>query len=900
MRHTLKCSFLPLEKQKVFSYVVLVTLFVFLNPEDPHCLLHIIPGYIFMFTIRCLEAAPPKSENLVVLIWLESAFYPRFTRLAEHSPDGSVAPESNTSTFVTARSDGADIPVRDATTVNVADAEVVSSQMSMFRDIPSSLLSDASTGIVQDIKTFLAKPVAIQTGVLSTTDTVSTFTGVDVPYDVIQQTPFLDKIRGFVGIRATVVFRLQVNANRFQQGRYMLAWIPVGGALGTSAKTTGWIKAHTHSLTQRTQLPHVELDVNCDTSCTLVVPYVSSFSYFPVNSANSRYGSNGTVVIYPYSPLVAPTGSSTASYTLWVHFEDVILVAPTVPQSGRMLSLRKPKMHSEQEQQNEGVGPIGSALTKISKAGSVLSQVPLLSAFAQPVSWAADIASQAAYIFGWSKPSNLEHTSRMRQEIFPYNCSVEAADNAQPLSLFSRNAVEHCPGFSGTDIDELDFSNFLTIPSYIATVNWTTSSAAAASIYALPLSPASMVVTTSTSSNTVYNHTPVSFTQDLFTQWRGSFVVTFKFVKTEFHSGRLMFVYIPYTNAVGTPTVTYASTAYLHREIIDIRECNEVSFTVPYVSVVPYLNYNDIMGYLNIFVVDPLVAPSSVSTSVKILVEVSAAPDMEFAIPRFWNNSTVMNTTPQSGGFTSLKQTPDPCVSTRSTIGGSSMISDDNMSSRTCVGEKITSFRQLLKVPTGGFYTGTPVTGDIYYNVIPYAIPCADIPTTVVTYTTVRNDLIAILSTFFAVSRGGVRLRAFYDVGSPVTANQLVYPYVTNLGSSFNSVEWAYSAASDFNGLNINGAYTHQLCQPQDVSKIGGFDIQVPQYHSQYVRSNADHITYSTSGYTTQLAGGATKFGVSVKGTDNSTKTIRILRAAADDFNLGLFVSIPPMVYQTI
>jgi hypothetical protein len=785
----------------------------------------------------------------------------------------------------------------DSTTVNNADAETLQSEITFFRDIPSELLSSASTGIVQDIKTFLAKPVAIQSGVLSSSDTVSTFTPIDVPYDVIQLTPFLDKMKGFMGFRGNFVFRLQINGNRFQQGRYMLAWVPLAGADSSSTHAAGWYNSHTYTLTQRSQLPHVELDVCCDTSATFVVPFINAFTFYPINSASSKIASLGKVVIFPYVSVTAPTGSSTVSYTLWVHMEDVVLHAPTVPQSGRILSGRKSKQNaSESEQANAGVRPLSSGLRAISSGASLLTQIPLLSAFAAPVSWVADIASNVAWAFGYSKPLNLEHVTRVRREIFPYFPSVEAVDNAQPLSFFSRNMVESCEGFSGTDVDELAFANFLTIPSYFSTTSWSTSSTVGTSLKAFPLSPGSFYVQTTTSTNSLTNHTPMSLIQNFFTQWRGGFVFTFKFVKTEFHSGRLAVTFVPYCNAVGTPTVNLAATNFVHREIIDIRYANEVSFTVPYVAILPYLSSGDIMGYVNIFVVDPLVAPASVSSTISIISEVSATPDMEFAVPRTWNDLPLMNVTPQSGNFLSgLKPASDPCVETRSVIGNSKNIGDSHKSSTTCVGEKITSIRQLLKVPSVGYYTGVTANNSVFANIIPFAVSTGTIQTTTITYPVGASDAYSLFSSIFAVSRGGVRLKGVPDPTISVSAGQVSYPYIVSLGDSYS-----YASPYNFSTIDLSGSSSfnraiHTVMQPQDPGVIGGFDVSVPQYHSQFTRSNVSHLVFPGSTYQTSLTGGATKYGVSVRGNNYQTNPYFIARATSDDFNLGLFVSIPPV-----
>lgn len=74
----------------------------------------------------------------------------------------------------------------------------------------------------------------------------------------------------------------------------------------------------------------------------------------------------------------------------------------------------------------------------------------------------------------------------------------------------------------------------------------------------------------------------------LFSYWRGSIVFTFKIVKTNYHSGRLLFCAIPNDSSTSVD-VTISTSAYLNREIMDIREGAVYKVVVPYASLRPWL-----------------------------------------------------------------------------------------------------------------------------------------------------------------------------------------------------------------------------------------------------------------------------------------------------------------------
>jgi hypothetical protein len=246
--------------------------------------------------------------------------------LAENTNEMGADPSSHSNNF--AQSDqSAPGPVMNSTTTFTTDADAVTSSISHPQRINSLLTTSSSLEMDQTIKDFLAKPVALQTGVLSSTDTVSTFPSLLLPYGPLFDTMYKAKVSGFLGFRATMVFRLVINANRFQQGRYMLAFVPsCGSDILANAGNLRYL-AHTNTLVQRTQLPRIELDLACDTEGTLRIPYTSVQNFYPLRSTSlaTGFGSWGKAQVFPYSALVAPTGSATCPYTVFMHFENVEL-----------------------------------------------------------------------------------------------------------------------------------------------------------------------------------------------------------------------------------------------------------------------------------------------------------------------------------------------------------------------------------------------------------------------------------------------------------------------------------------------------------------------------------------------------------------------------------------------
>jgi hypothetical protein len=822
----------------------------------------------------------------------------------------SLPPEQNDNTTSSQRTDEEQSREQQATTAFVSDASVVKAEDSMISKVSSLFYKSSTDQYEQSIKTFFEKPVNIMSGNFSNGDSVSTFYTTPYslkysPHDFIK--PFTvrsTKLSGFLGFRATCVVRLVINATRFQQGRYMLAYIPSGGSSPASSKGQAWNIAHWNQKHQRTQLPRVEFDLNCDTEVELRIPYVSSANYVPtaaiITDTNYLYAT-GTFVIFPYKDLIVGSGSATAGFTMWQHFEDVELIGPATPQSGQMFTTKKrsKKSVSSQEQESNGLGPISSPLTAISKGFSSFAQVPGLSTYAGPASWVTERLAGCAKIFGFSRPHDISPAHRMVRSIVPYVGTVDNSDTSLPLSLSASNAVTQAEGFSGSNMDELDFKNIVSIYSYFKEIPMASASGQSGDLLgSWNLNPDHFWYQTTGVGGKLFNHyQPLAFVAQYFSLWRGSLRFRIKIVKTEFHSGRIAICFNPIEPGVTTTALSYANSDYLHREIVDLRYSSEIEFAVPFISSSPWKSVrgtDNNLGTIGIYTVDPLQAPSSVPGSIYFLCEVSGGPDFEFAVPR--NNTSLVpcfGVTPQSGKMFSSKN--DSCSIERVSIGASSEAVNIN-NSAFCIGESVTSFRSLLKtfslMLNQGSYDTTknivsflPFAWDYYYNNASPVIP------------NWNPDIYGTLCSIFAMSRGGVRWKFIEPLGPANSAtntlcgfttvsldqttgpiNQMIYE---GTGNYISPTEIFIGSSTGTRAFFQSGVGVHP-------------EVNVPQYHRYHSRSNLDHMCNTTYNYSTGIGNLSTRNFVEYYSTNNNPLSIP-MRAGSDDVNFGCFISIPPM-----
>jgi hypothetical protein len=334
-----------------------------------------------------------------------------------------------------------------------------------------------------------------------------------------------------------------------------------------------------------------------------------------------------------------------------------------------------------------------------------------------------------------------------------------------------------------------------------------------------------------------------------------------------------------------------AQTAFffLHRQIIDIRECNEFTFIVPFISVTPYKQSTQITGTLFVHILDPLVAPDTVSSSVGVILEHCMGADAEFAVPKKNNMQYVMGIAPQSGEPFSNTET-NVCANYRGNIGSSNVPSDECSNSLFCVGERISSLRTLMKLPNPVVQQVSPTT-NLYFNVLPFSIPFR-FYNTVPAYveSSVFPDIYTLVSSLYLYVRGGVRLK--YTDTTSVTGAEPFSVYVgsgivTGLATGFTFQ--AVDSSNDATTINRNGL-------PSVYYKAGfSGEVQVPAYGRCHSRLVTDCLISTTAGYNNSSTSSAPDIYVSRSTVPPVTNLCGLLRSASDDANCGVFLAVPPV-----
>lgn len=771
---------------------------------------------------------------------------------------------------------------------NVAVCDV--EQTTCFNDdklVQSSARPSPYTGDTQLIKSvqenrthtimdFLQRPIMVNMTAWTTSMVRSTLVArIDFPAVFMSNTMYANKISSFVGFKATTCIRIVINADRFQQGRLLACWYPA------AQDNIERSNLATSNCTYATQLPRMDIDVATDTEVLMEFPYVHPCTHYNVPNIQGTFGS---LYIIVYSPLTAPTGSTSLNVQTWASCKDIDLSYPAMPQSGGVVrarhTLKDRKALREREQEAVG-GSISSILGGVSGAAHALGGIPILNPMMKPLAWMTSILAGTATSLGFSKPTNSAPVTTMISKAFANMGHVTGFDTSVNMGYFADNSVADFPGFGGTTADEMSFERILSTPTFQSSQQWTNSNAQDVVLFNTAVCPASFYVPNTSLGTSYVDTTPVYYIGSNFRLWRGSFTFTFKVVKTEFHSGRLLFVFNP---ATANTTMTIANSCSLYREIFDLRLSNEFSVTVPYVCTVPYAAFASPIGYISLIVETPLKAPTTVNASVDVIMEISCGPDFEFAVP-FPNSLEAVNPAyPQALG---VDITTDPASSSTPIVAPISDLDSGGLApAALCIGEKITSVRQLIK-RFGLIYSSSSST-QAALNFTPSVVRINYFPkTTAGASIQLCTDNFDIFGVLFAFRRGAVRVKI---MNSDTTVTQ--QHYNCTLSNTATGITRPGSTGTAFSSAYLP-AHSHVVTCTEIQS--GGGEFEHPHYSAYPFLINRPY-KYDNTVDLTSLGENCTSY---IYTSNKLMSQVRFYRAAADDFSFGYFVGTVPLVANT-
>jgi hypothetical protein len=600
------------------------------------------------------------------------------------------------------------------------------------------------------------------------------------------------------------VFTVEHNCNPFHQGLLVSAF-----QYGASQ----WRRVDKPATC--THLPHVRLDVSHNTQSRLVVPFLNEFEYWG-SSPSENFHSMGTFGLTQVLPTPTLAGSNTPVYKVYMHMENVQLFGRMplvdttfiVPQAGNAKPVTgKSNAEAELKANGQFSGILATAATLPTAIGKAF---PSLKPFTGPTSWFLNAAAKAASAFGFSKP--VATAPVVRQVRFP-NVSEHVCDMVAPATVvggFQSNSVAVSEALGGTDLDEMAFDTILTRYSQIFRGSISTADAHATVEYCgktclmhywfrapAGTTPGNVALPRGSATQAAVIPSTLLFAAQHFRYWHGGLKYRVTFAKSKFHTGRVMFTFIPDYQQVST-ALTYQDVGFAggpvpglfnsdlqpsqYSMVFDLKDGSEFEFEIPYIAPLAHIGINDATGFVSMQIMDPLVNNGESASTIGFIVEVAAMPGFYFA----------------GLGAPGQPVWPDitnPAIEFQSGVGASNIDA-----SQHSVGEKFTSFKQLIMCMSTRRYTRSD--GTIATGVVPYwtCTPAWGDGTT----------LVANGSRVWAMPRSGMIAQCYaYGIGST-----LLYLWTNTTG---NSAAKVVATERDNNTTAVGtvpSVYTQALSSP--------------------------------------------------------------------------------------
>jgi hypothetical protein len=717
------------------------------------------------------------------------------------------------------------------------------------------------------------------------------------------------KIKGFNNIDSELVFRIEVTRNPYHQGALLLHHLP--NYADIVAFDPAYPTRHNAFLVQKFQHPCTMCIIPDQDFAELVVPYVAPTTHY--NLKNGKIGW-GRVFVTAVTPLL--TGAAATDVT--VYFEAYLYV--------RKLNLATPVYPQMDLADKEQKGLISSSLSKVSKAATVLGDIPVISEPMKSLAWVARTLSQVVSIFGFSRPTIDTPQMPMSAQTARYAASSTGTSSALPLALIHDNKTVADKSHSLRTMDEMTMKFLLSVRGYVGFFALTTS-----------LSAGSIVPITDQGGNTfnqvnvgprvasygkTFLHTgkgpsviygnPTNALTYKFSHWTGSMDFELYFLNTKFHRCKLMITYTGNNVISSLPTVAQSMPA--RKILFTMGETKHLTFTCPYEMNVPWLDIASYAGALQMRVINTLTAPDVASFSVNILCFAKPGKDFRFGLPTdlsYGGSVPAFPVTPQSD-LTDLGNSIHLGV-----IGGGPSSSFSIENDATCHGESVESIKQLLMKPSQ-LLAGTTFNIIGSHNMA-FASSIAGIVSNdgagAFKSAKLYGDQYSFFSDWFVYHRGKIRL--------------FVCPFLTNSGATAGTYDqWnacllpaggiimtqsTASTNASLNYANFNGAGLANItanifstaagydsCNPAVAidRSAGQAEFEIPYYNTCPVSFNCVLDGTTTNTYGQSIGSLYYNEGAGLLVSWNNTGNIddiRLMRSVSDDFSFEFFIGVPPL-----
>lgn len=463
-------------------------------------------------------------------------------------------------------------------------------------------------------------------------------------------------------------FKVQVNSTQFHQGQLICSFDPFSFSKITNTD-------HPLNYYSATGLPNVKIMASESDPVELCIPFIHPRSFLTTNS-QYVYNDLGTFDIRVLNPLLVAEGSTPSlTVTIWMYATHAQVHVPINEHTPILVRTSKKALPSEKQNQNKNrESPPAPALAETTPSfiESLTSGLPgfienVKTGFGQATSMIGNfytgnfgqalrkgqgLIDTLGNVFGFDYPARTVQPDKTISPIENLSVGIgKSQSQRMAIDPFSMHILKD--DVASESLMAMDLKRISQTPMLINQFVFPATSPVDSLLFSCPVHPA---VCASYQNN--LQRTYLAFVANAFTYWSGGLIFDIEIVATRFHSGKLLFAYVP--NDLNPPTYISAATS-LPNVIVDIQQTSTFSFKIPFTSSTPMKNtafsaitddfYNErfcdaAVGTLVCYVQNALANASNVAPSVEINVYLKADSDYSLYVPKHPRSAPLNAPTP--------------------------------------------------------------------------------------------------------------------------------------------------------------------------------------------------------------------------------------------------------------
>lgn len=741
----------------------------------------------------------------------------------------------------------------------------------------------------------------------------------------------INRINNYNNMQANLKVKIMINGNPFYYGRIMAEYFV--RQLVDQVTPTASAEVNLVMASQRLK---IFVDPTTNQGGELHLPMLLQSNAFSIPL--SDWDEQGRIYLREVVALKhANGGTEPLSITVYAWAENVKLSIPTVTNAVDLVF----------QGSEYGSTPVSNVASNVSKVAGALMNIPWLAPYAKATQMISNGIGRAAFALGFSRPAQIENPTMVKRNYMGNMCNTDRADTCTRLTLDSKQELTIDPLTVGISAqDEMNISHIVQKETYLTKFTWATTAVVGNALCNIKVCPQ---LARNVGGAAMFN-TSMATVANLFEWWRGSINFRFQIVASQYHKGRLLFVYDPAEGGV-----LAAEQNVQYSRIVDLSDERDFTMKVcwgqnksylPLLNSAIYVNQFNTTGasltpeahhngFLRVYVLNDLTTPNSaINNDIQIAIYVSGGDDLEFNVMSEKIKTTGylplvfqgLDISTEGLQFQASSLAPvEEASETMDVLGENA---PQNEIVKECVaseisidhtndvffGETITSLRQLLKrytVHTAMMLVTNPTAiTDQYLNIVrDYDFPryrgytpdgvnlTVAAPTNIVN-TTVLNYI----TPCYMGYRGSQRVKYHLITGNVATTNwKMAVNRTTTLPTPGNFRSFATQTIDTNDKVAtaitaVPAGYTGMEVIGPDIHPV--LEIELPHYSDLRFNHAKQLISPTTGDYGKhrhQLT--VTYFGSVVT---NSKAYITSYRSVGEDFQLFLYQGQPPLYNITV